>query len=65
MNRYDNNNWHKHFNLLLLNFYLNKVTVKQQYNEYQLTDFPFCIVTLIIFQIEYISLDHLTLYTIQ
>ena len=49
MNRYGNNNWHKHFNLLLLNFYLNKVTVNQQYNEYQLTDFPFCIVTLIVF----------------
>ena len=65
MNRNVNNNWHIFFNLLLLDFYLNKVTVRQQYNEYQLTDLSFCIVTLIIFQIEYISLDHLTLYTIQ
>ena len=65
MNRNVNNNWHIFFNLLLLDFYLNKVMINQQYNEYQLTDLSFCIVTLIIFQIEYISLDHLTLYTIQ
>ena len=52
MNRNVNNNWQILFNLLLLDFYLNKVMVRQQYNEYQLTDLSLCIVTLIIFQIE-------------